>query len=170
MRHRRTNVKFSRPRAQRNALIRSLLRSLIIYESIQTTQAKAKGLRPWVDKLIEWGKDNTIHTRRLAYQLLNDHRLVKRLFDTIAPRYTETPGGYTRIIPVKNRPGDGAMITILELTKKTQEKKTSPRKKTKGGEEARAKPAPSADKEKPAKGKLISGVKGMFKKKSSDKK
>lgn len=169
MRHRRTNKKFSRPRAQRNALIRSLLRSLLIYESIQTTQAKAKGLRPWVDKLIEWGKDNTVHTRRLAYQLLNDHRLVKRLFDTLAPRYTETPGGYTRIIPLKNRPGDGATIAIMELTKKTEQKKTSSKKKSKESEEPKAKTA-SSTKDKPAKENLISGVKGMFKKRPSDKK
>jgi len=166
MRHRKKNDKFSRPRAQRKALIRSLLRSLVVYESIKTTKAKAKGLRSWADKLIELGKDDTLHTRRQAYRLLNDHRLVKKLFDVIAPRFADIPGGYTRIIPLAIRPGDGAQVALIEFTKKEIKDDKKPKKKTKKeAVEKQEKNASDETKEKQARGgSLIRGVKGMFKK------
>jgi large subunit ribosomal protein L17 len=166
MRHRNTTEKFSRPRAQRKALINTLLRSLIIYESIKTTETKAKNLRGWADKLITWGKENTLHTRRLAYRVLKDHKLVKKLFDEIAPRFTEKPGGYTRVIPLRIRKGDGAKISILELSqlKEKTDKKTT----AKAAKEAKAavkaiKPAKTKTEDKPKKG-IVDGVKNIFKK------
>ncbi|MBN2484096.1 MAG: 50S ribosomal protein L17 [Candidatus Omnitrophica bacterium] len=171
MRHRKKNEKFSRSRAQRKALIRSLLRSLVIYESIKTTRAKAKGLRAWADKLIGLGKDNTLHTRRQAYQLLNDHRLVKKVFDVIAPRFSEIAGGYTRIIPLATRPGDGASLALIEFTKREKKEEKKAKKKTqKETEEKKEKATSPESKEKQPKGGLIHGVKEMFKKKSSDRK
>lgn len=127
MRHRKKSEKFSRSRAQRKALIRSLLRSLVIYEQIVTTESKAKGIRPWMDRLISWGKRGDLHSRRLVYRFLGDHKLVKRLFDEIAPRFKDVEGGYTRVVDLRVRRGDGAKLSLLELTRKQEkprEKKT----------------------------------------------
>jgi large subunit ribosomal protein L17 len=163
MRHRRRSEKFSRSRAQRKALVRSLLRAIVRYESIKTTESKAKGLRPWVDKLIEWGKDNTLHSRRLAYRLLNDHALVKKLFDDIAPRFSNTNGGYTRIIDLHVRKGDAAKIALLEFTqakKRTSSKKGKLKKETSGEPQA----TPATSREDDSRKGFMQGVKRLFKK------
>jgi large subunit ribosomal protein L17 len=79
--------------------MRSLARSLIIHESIATTEAKAKELRPFIEKIISHGRHDTVANRRLiASRLGNDDEIVKKIFTTIAPRYAERPGGYTRIV------------------------------------------------------------------------
>ncbi len=89
---------FNRPANQRRALLRSLARSLILHETISTTEAKAKELRPFVERLVTYGKKNTLATRRLAIAKLGDAVVVKKLFTTVAPRYAERAGGYTRIV------------------------------------------------------------------------
>jgi len=89
---------FNRPRNQRHALLRSLARSLIVHEHISTTEAKAKELRPFVERLVTYGKKNTLASRRLALGVLHDKPAVKKLFDAIAPRYLERAGGYTRVV------------------------------------------------------------------------
>jgi large subunit ribosomal protein L17 len=89
---------FNRPANQRRALLRSLARSLIIHERIGTTEAKAKELRPYVERLVTYGKKNTLASRRLAVAKLGDKVAVKKLFDAIAPRYSERAGGYTRVV------------------------------------------------------------------------
>ena len=89
---------FNRPRNQRHALLRSLARSLILHERISTTEAKAKELRPFVEGLVTYGKKNTLATRRLAIARLHDEAAVKKLFATIAPRYSDRTGGYTRVV------------------------------------------------------------------------
>jgi large subunit ribosomal protein L17 len=89
---------FNRPGNQRRALLRSLARSLVIHERIATTEAKAKELRPFVERLVTYGKKNTLASRRLAVAKLGDKAAVKKLFDAIAPRYAERAGGYTRVI------------------------------------------------------------------------
>lgn len=89
---------FSRPRNQRKALIRSLARSLVIHEHISTTEAKAKELRPFVERLVTYGKRGTLASRRLAITALGDVPAVKKVFDTIAPRYADRKGGYTRVV------------------------------------------------------------------------
>lgn len=89
---------FNRPANQRRALLKSLARSLIIHESISTTEAKAKQLRPFVERLVTQGKKGTIANRRLASKRLGDDAAVKKLFDTIAPRYADRAGGYTRVV------------------------------------------------------------------------
>lgn len=89
---------FNRPANQRRALLRSQARSLILHERISTTEAKAKELRPFVERLVTYGKTGTLASRRLAKARLGDDAAVKKLFDAIAPRYSGRPGGYTRIV------------------------------------------------------------------------
>lgn len=169
MRHRKKSEKFSRPRAQRKALVNSLLRSLVIYERITTSESKAKALRPWADKVINWGKTDTLANRRLSYRLLKDHSLVKRLFTEIGPRYKDINGGYTRVIGLKLRKGDGAKISILELTQRVEKKKKGPDAKTvKGKKSVEGVKEGKADSAEKKKG-LVSGMKKMFKGKGKDK-
>ncbi len=89
---------FHRESGQRNALIRSLARSLVLEERISTTEAKAKALRTFAERLVTYAKKNTLASRRLAQSRLHDKEAVKKLFDTIGPRYTGRAGGYTRIV------------------------------------------------------------------------
>ena len=99
MRHHSKGRAFNRTKNQRNALMRSLARSLIIHESISTTEAKAKELRPFVEKIISQGRVDTVANRRLiASRLGNDEAVVKKIFDSLAPRYAGRTGGYTRIV------------------------------------------------------------------------
>jgi large subunit ribosomal protein L17 len=162
MRHRRKNDKLSRSRAQRKALVKSLLRSLIIYERIVTTQSKAKQCRRVIDRLIEWGKKGTLHHRRLSYRLLGDHKLVKKLFDSIAPRFKNINGGYTRIFNLKHRKGDGAKMSILEFTiVKKEEKKSKKKKEAAPEKEEKKEPIKSEEK---TKKNFISGIRKIFKK------
>ncbi len=167
MRHRKKSHKFSRPRAQRKALKKSLLRSLIVYERIKTSEAKAKELSGWMDRLISLAKEPTLHHKRLAYQVLCDHMLVKKLFDNIAPRFKEIKGGYSRVVDLGYRKGDACKISLIELTrvekkeKKSVHKKEKEQKKVEIEERKEEKHAPL--KEKPKKT-IIDGVKGIFKK------
>jgi large subunit ribosomal protein L17 len=89
---------FNRPANQRRALQRSLARSLVLEERISTTEAKAKALRPFIERLVTYGKKNTLASRRLAKTRLGDDAAVKKLFDVIAPRYADRAGGYTRVV------------------------------------------------------------------------
>ncbi len=99
MRHSHKGRSFNRPKNQRSALVRSLARSLIIHEGISTTEAKAKELRPFIEKLISHGRADTVANRRLvASSLGNDAAVVKKVFADLAPRYANRPGGYTRIV------------------------------------------------------------------------
>jgi large subunit ribosomal protein L17 len=99
MRHHSKGRAFNRPANQRAALMRSLARSLIIHETIMTTEAKAKELRPYIEKLISHGRVDTVANRRLVSSRLgNDDEVVKKVFSALAPRYANRPGGYTRIV------------------------------------------------------------------------
>lgn len=99
MRHQKKGRAFNRPANQRAALMRSLARSLVIHESIATTEAKAKELRPFIEKIISHGRHDTVANRRLVSSRLgNDDEVVKKVFGTLSPRYAERPGGYTRIV------------------------------------------------------------------------
>ena len=89
---------FGRPSNQRRALLRSLARSLVMHERISTTEAKAKALRPFIERLVTYAKKNTLASRRLTQTRLGDKDAVKKLFDSIGPRYTTRAGGYTRVI------------------------------------------------------------------------
>lgn len=111
----------------------SMARSLLIHQSITTTKAKALALRPLAEKLITLAKENTLSAKRKAFSLLNDHRLVKVLFDDIGPRFKNFSGGYVRILNLGSRRGDNAEIAIIELTKilKKQPKATKKAKSAK---------------------------------------
>ncbi len=166
MRHRKKSEKFSRSRAQRKALVKSLTRALLAYEAIKTTESKAKGVRRWVDRLIEWGKDDTLHNRRLAYKFLCDHKLVKKLFEDIAPRYKDVCGGYTRIIDLGNRKGDGAKISLLELTKrkpKEKPKKKEAKQAREKKEEVVSQKEEVVERKEPKQKSFLEGVKKIFK-------
>ena len=99
MRHSVKGRAFNRPKNQRQALMRSLARSLILHEGISTTEAKAKELRPMIEKLISSARVDSVANRRLVSSRLgNDDEVVKKVFGTLAPRYAERPGGYVRIV------------------------------------------------------------------------
>lgn len=99
---------FSRPSNQRRALIRSLARSLVLEERISTTEAKAKALRPFVERLVTYAKKNTLASRRLAKARLGDDAAVQKLFGALGPRYAERAGGYTRVVKRAKRGANDA--------------------------------------------------------------
>ncbi|OPX29710.1 MAG: 50S ribosomal protein L17 [Candidatus Omnitrophica bacterium 4484_171] len=158
MRHRKKSEKFSRSRAQRKALVKSLLRSLVIYGRIRTTKSKAMAIRSYMDRLISRAKKNDLSSRRLSYNVLGSHTLVKKLFDEIGPRFKDINGGYTRVFNIGYRRGDGALVSIVELTRREQKK---PRKKKVITEDTKKDAAPEKDKDKKG---FISGIKGIFRK------
>ncbi len=121
MRHRKKRNTLGKPADQQKALVKSLLTALINNEKIKTTHRRAKESSIWADKLVTLGKKGDIHSRRQAYRLLQDRKLVKKLFDDIAPRFSNINGGYTRVIKVDNRHGDNAAMSVLEFTKIKEE-------------------------------------------------
>jgi large subunit ribosomal protein L17 len=92
-----------------------LVTALLKNQKIETTSAKAKEIRPLAEKMITLGKRGDLHARRQALSFLNDEAVVSSLFGSIAPRYSARQGGYTRIIPTRNRPGDAAPMAVIEL-------------------------------------------------------
>ena len=115
MSHRIAGRKLNRPTAHRKALLRNLVKDLLTYESIRTTEAKAKEARSPAERMITLGKDGSLHARRQALRFLNNKTIVARVFDELAPRYAGRRGGYTRIIKLNRRVGDGAPMAQLEL-------------------------------------------------------
>ncbi len=133
MRHRKKTNKLSRNLGQRKSLLKSLVRSLLLHESITTTHVRAKQAQRTAERLINWAREDTLHNRRLCFDFLQDHALVKKLFSNIGPRFKEIKGGYTRILKInKFRRGDGSSLSLLELIVK--EKKPEVSKKPKGRE------------------------------------
>ena len=116
MRHRNTRHKLSRDTAHRRSLLRNLSRDLIEHERIKTSQAKAKAVKPQVEKLITLAKRGDLHARRRALSELGQDRfMVHKLFEEIAPRYSERPGGYTRIVKLGPRRSDSTEMVFIEL-------------------------------------------------------
>jgi len=115
MRHRKKGKQLSRPASHRRALLRNLANQLFEYKEIKTTTVKAKVARPVVERLITYAKKGDLHHRRLAFDFLRQKTSVKVLFDEIAPVYSERQGGYTRILKLGRRQGDGASIALLQL-------------------------------------------------------
>jgi large subunit ribosomal protein L17 len=121
MRHKVRGRKFGRERDHRRLLMRNLVSSLVEHGRINTTQTKAKELRGLAERLITYGKKDTIHHRRLAYKVLQNRDLVKKVFDELAPRYQSTEGGYTRVLKNGYRKGDCAPMAIIEFVEKEEE-------------------------------------------------
>src|SRR5688500_13723224 len=135
MRHRVGHRKLQRTSSHRAALFRNMAAALIKHEQITTTVAKAKELRPYVEKLITLAKKGGLSNRRLAHaRMLDDAQLVK-LFDVLAPRYAERNGGYTRIIKAGIRASDAAPIAIIELVDRDFSAKGQDSGPVQGGEE-----------------------------------
>lgn len=152
MRHGVAGRKLGRNASQRDALWRGLITDLFRYERISTTDAKARSMRGTAEHLITVAKHglaaggNSVHARRLAARVIYDPAVAKRLFDDIAPRFAERPGGYTRIVKVGPRLGDGAEMVVLELVERgtaVAEAKDTGTKgaKPKGAKETKAKDA-----------------------------
>ena len=116
MRHGRNRHKLSRDAAHRKSLLKNLSRDLIEHERIKTSQAKAKAVKPEVEKLITLAKRGDLHARRQALSALGQDRfVVHKLFEEVAPRYAERPGGYTRIVKLGPRRSDSTEMVFLEL-------------------------------------------------------
>uniref|UniRef100_A0A7C4A9T5 Large ribosomal subunit protein bL17 n=1 Tax=Fundidesulfovibrio putealis TaxID=270496 RepID=A0A7C4A9T5_9BACT len=119
MRHSKSGKKLGRTGSHRKAMFRNMARSLLTYGQIKTTEAKAMELRKVTDNLVTLGMRDDVHSRRLAYKVLENHQLVKKLFDEIAPRFSGIKGGYTRVYKLGlPRVGDCAPMAVIELTQR----------------------------------------------------
>ena len=117
MRHNRKGRHFSRMAQHRSAMFCNMATSLFLHERVETTVEKAKELRRFAEPLITKAKRGDLHARRLVGRRIRDQSALAKLFDDIAPRYAERPGGYTRVMQLGHRPGDAADMAIIELVK-----------------------------------------------------
>lgn len=131
MRHKKGGYKLQRDPSARRALLRGLTTSIILHDRIETTITKAKAVRPQIEKVITLAKRDTLHSRRQAAAYLQEPVAVKKLFDTIGPRFADRLGGYTRIVRLGPRQGDGAELAIIELLGTQLKKKVEEKKKRK---------------------------------------
>ena len=153
MRHRKSGRKLGRNTSHRKAMMRNMVTSFFNCEKITTTDARAKELRKMAEKLITMARRGDLHSRRMALEVVRDRKTVAKLFETIAPRYIDRPGGYTRIIKLGLRAGDNASLSMIELVeeeftakpKKKAPAKKAPAKKAKATEEAPAEEAPTEE-------------------------
>lgn len=129
MRHAKKRSRINRTRGEMRSLVMNQCRSIFEYQRIITTYAKAKVVRPVAEKIISLAKADNLSNKRKVFAILNDHALVKHIFEKIAPLFKDSHGGYTRIIKYKNRRGDNALLVIFELTKKLVEDKPAPKEK-----------------------------------------
>jgi len=139
MRHKIAGRKLGRNPSHRRAMLRNLVTSLLEHERLVTTLPKAKEVRPLVEKMITLGKRDTLHARRQVKAYLLSDEVAKKVFDTIAPRFSDRPGGYSRIIRYRNRVGDGAEEAIIELLGSGLEETRAERETDKAAEESSGK-------------------------------
>ncbi len=145
MRHNRQTHRLGRNFSERKALLENLVTSLLKHQEIKTTLQKAKAAQRLADHVITLGKNDTLHSRRQVFSFIQDHQLTSKVFKEVAPRFKSRKGGYTRIMQINRRKGDGAQLAILELTekeiivkepKKSKKKDAKPEKGTRPHEEA----------------------------------
>ncbi|MEJ2069902.1 MAG: 50S ribosomal protein L17 [Syntrophobacterales bacterium] len=129
MRHLKAGRRLARTTEHRKAMLRNLVTQLLEHEQVQTTQAKAKEARQWAEKMITLAKRGDLHARRQTLQVVRTKKAMAKLFGELKDRYQDRPGGYTRIIPLGFRVGDGAPLTLLELVGRP-EKLPKAKKKT----------------------------------------
>ena len=115
MRHRKKIAKLGRNAAHRKAMLRNLATDLLRHERVTTTLSKAKAVRRVAERLVTLGKRDTLHARRHAARLIRDKDVLSKVFNELAPRYAERPGGYTRIMRLSTRAGDRAEMAIIEM-------------------------------------------------------
>ena len=125
MRHNRQTKRLGRNFSERRALLENLVTSLLKHQQIKTTLQKAKAAKRLADRVIHMGKTDTLASRRKAFSYLQDHTLTSKLFKEVSPRFKDRKGGYTRILHLSRRKGDGATLALLELTEKEIKVKTS---------------------------------------------
>ncbi len=165
MRHNRRTLRLGRNHSERQAMLENMVTSLLSHQAIKTTLMKAKAAQRLAERVISLSKDDTLASRRKVFSYLQDHQLTSKLFKEVGPRFKNRSGGYTRILHLQRRKGDGATLALLELTEKEiKVKETKPKaKKDKHDhehheghthEEPKTKPAkaPEGIKEKPQKG------------------
>jgi large subunit ribosomal protein L17 len=131
MRHLKAGRRLARTTEHRTAMLRNLITQLLEHERVQTTQAKAKEARQWAEKIITMAKRGDLHARRQTLRVVRTKKAMAKLFGELKDRYQDRPGGYTRIVPLGFRVGDGAPISILELVGRPEKlpkakKKASP--------------------------------------------
>ncbi len=115
MRHRRKGRQLSRTASHKKAMLSNMATSLFRHERIKTTTAKAKELRPFAERLITLARRGDLHARRQAARTIHDKEALKKLFDTLGPRYADRDGGYMRILKLGQRKGDSAQISLVQL-------------------------------------------------------
>jgi large subunit ribosomal protein L17 len=115
MRHRRDHRKLGRTSSHRTAMLRNMVTSLLEHEQIRTTDARAKEVRRVADRMITLGKRGSLHARRQALRVIRSRDVASKVFGTLAERYRERPGGYTRIVKIGRRVGDSAPMSIIQL-------------------------------------------------------
>ncbi|MBR2064521.1 MAG: 50S ribosomal protein L17 [Bacteroidales bacterium] len=155
MRHNKAINHLGRKSGHRKALLANMATSLILHKRIQTTVAKAKALKMYVEPLITKSKEDTTHSRRVVFSYLKNKEAVTELFRTVAPKIADRPGGYTRVLKTGFRQGDGADMALIELVDfneaalaaapKKAAKKTTRRSSKKAAEAAPAAEAPAAE-------------------------
>ena len=129
MRHLKAGRRLSRTTEHRQAMLRNLVTALLEQERVETTRAKAKEARQWAEKIITLAKRGDLHARRLTLAVIRSKKVVGKLFAELTERYRDRPGGYTRIIPLGVRLGDGAPMSILELVDRPEKLPKAKKKK-----------------------------------------
>ncbi len=129
MRHLKAGRRLSRTTEHRQAMLRNLVTALLEHERVETTRAKAKEVRQWAEQIITLAKRGDLHARRQSLGVVRSKKVVAKLFGELRERYLERPGGYTRIIPVGLRLGDGASLSIIELVGRPEKLPKSQKKK-----------------------------------------
>jgi len=163
MRHQKKTIKLGRTAAHRKALLANQVCSLIAHQRVKTTLAKAKAVRPLAEKMVTFGKNGSLHARRMALSILRQKDAVKKLFDEIAPRSADRNGGYTRIVKLGQRKSDSASMAFIEWVDAAQviEEKEPKEKPAKKQKEAAPPPkeeaAPKAEEPKSKKRKWFGG-------------
>ena len=115
MRHGKSVAKLSKAKSHREAMLSNMAASIIEHIQIRTTITKAKEVKRWVDRLVTLGKKGDLNSRRMAYKMIKDRKLVKKLFDEIAPKFSDKQGGYTNVLKLGSRQGDGAKMAVVQL-------------------------------------------------------
>jgi large subunit ribosomal protein L17 len=138
MRHGRKVKKLGRTKSHRKAMLSNMAASLFSYHVIRTTEPKAKEVRKLAEKLITLGKRGDLHAHRQVYDVIRDRKLVKKIFDEIAPKFKDRQGGYTRVVKMGIRKGDGAAVSVLELLLEKPPKEEKKGKKEKAEKKAKS--------------------------------
>ncbi|MBN1931162.1 MAG: 50S ribosomal protein L17 [Desulfobacterales bacterium] len=138
MRHRKNGLKLNRTSSHRNAMFKNMVTSLFKYDRIHTTDAKAKELKRWADRIITLAKRGDLHALRQALSIVKEKDVVYKLFDEATERFGKLSGGYSRVIKVGRRAGDAASMSLIELVASSEKIKAKTKKKAKSAKEQKS--------------------------------